>query len=334
MPPSRLFYLDFNRLAFLLLIILFHFNVEMLERHRWLPLILPNGAGPFSWGDLGVDLFVILSGAALGVAYKDNFSLKSFYWRRVLALFPMYWVAFIVAVVIRFGIIKTLHPETLWLTLIGMDGFLLYKIPNNYQVGEWFFGMIVILCAVFPLLRACVNKAPLLTLAIGIVWLCVFHPFYAQFFDMIENRNPIMLWPFMVVGMVFVHYFEINPRNTAFMTVFFSAPLLLAYDRVPPLVSYLAVAASLFAVLSIAEKIRARPVRTTITTLAAYTFPAFLMHHVLMNAMMKHWPYVQQASGRWALFGLIILASFGAGWVVRRLTGLVMQSVRLAPARQ
>ena len=60
------------------------------------------------------------------------------------------------------------------LSLFGVDGYFSYKIPNYYQVGEWFLGAIVMLHAVYPLLSFAVNKnkfaMPLLLLG-GYAWM-------------------------------------------------------------------------------------------------------------------------------------------------------------------
>jgi peptidoglycan/LPS O-acetylase OafA/YrhL len=321
MPSTkdRLFYLDFIRVIALFIIILFHFNLQMQVSHPDLPLILPNGFGPIFLGEIGVYLFVMLSGASLAIAYKENLTLRAFYMRRAAALFPMYWVAYTIAAVLRFFMSGQLPPhlDTLGLTLIGMDGFLLYKIPNAYLIGEWFFGMILILYAAFPLLRLFVNKAPVIALLVAVGWLALIHPFYDQLFDMPENRNPLTLWPFMVFGMVLVRVFQEGVRKFMVIEVLLCAAALVAYNHLPHMLQCLLISTLLFSLLAFAASgITSKPLQAPLQFLSKYSFPAFLMHHLVSNFFVLKWPFTGSALERWALFLGIVVVAFVAGYVV------------------
>lgn len=336
MPPvtNRLFYLDVIRVLALIVIILFHFNLEMLVVHPGVPLILPNVYGGIISGELGVDIFIILSGAALAIAYRDKFTIGAFYLRRLAAMLPMYWVAYVVAMGLHFYMTDQLPPnlDMLWLTVIGMDGFLLYKIPNAYLMGEWFFGMILILYAVFPILRFCVNRAPVLTLAIGVAWLAVIQQFYDQISDMAFSRNPIMLWPFMVFGMVFMRGVQEDALKKGWHKIALAAVIISGmsmYPQMPHMLRYLFVSALVFGLLVFAFSSLTPQgwAGAAVQALSKYSFPAFLMHHILGNMLIVRVPLFETPAERWALFVLIVAVSFGAGYGVHHLTEFLVKYV-------
>jgi len=48
-------------------------------------------------GDWGVSLFFIISGAALMYVYQEKLEYKRFYKKRFESLYPMFWMAYIIA---------------------------------------------------------------------------------------------------------------------------------------------------------------------------------------------------------------------------------------------
>ena len=91
--------------------------------------------------------------------------MKEFYKKRWLAIFPSFYIAYGI-----FYLIFTIRSRTLlfkgipaWrliLTLIGMDGYLAYRIPDFYILGEWFTGALIILYLIYPLLLRCKRLFP------------------------------------------------------------------------------------------------------------------------------------------------------------------------------
>lgn len=80
-------------------------------------------------GDFGVSLFFILSGAVIFRTYGNHeFSFKSFYWKRFLSLYPMFWIAWFVAMAVEmlvYGGMTSGGPMSLLATLSGLDGYLM-----------------------------------------------------------------------------------------------------------------------------------------------------------------------------------------------------------------
>lgn len=96
------------------------------------------------------------------------------------------------------------HPIKLFLTIFGMDGFFVYRIPNYYLVGEWFLGAILFLYLLYPLFSWVMNKnlfiLPIVLLIGYIIMLCT------SFFLISDSRNLITCIASLYFGMITVKY--------------------------------------------------------------------------------------------------------------------------------
>jgi peptidoglycan/LPS O-acetylase OafA/YrhL len=209
---KRVYYLDFIRGISVCLIIIFHFNVHTLE--------LSVSDNPVFWkktvidhsllGVLGISLFIILSGASLMLSTKESFKMRTFFRNRFLSIYPLFWVTYATA----FSILCFVHhklpakapPLSFFLTIIGLDGFLLYTIPNFYLLGEWFLGFIIIMYIIFPLLRYIFTKYAMFTII-----LCVFITLLVGKFTQLKMdimRFPLFRLTEFVFGMSFIGSFS------------------------------------------------------------------------------------------------------------------------------
>lgn len=151
-------YIDIIRSVSVIIIVLFHFS-SLLKDFNYKGfsnffLEYANGR----WGRIGVFLFFMISGSGLILSNMEEFTLKKFYVRRWLKIFPLFYLCYIPlylvdAIIIHKDFLYAGNPLKFLLTLIGMDGYLLTCIKNYYIIGEWFLGAIIILYLIFPLLR-------------------------------------------------------------------------------------------------------------------------------------------------------------------------------------
>lgn len=167
---KRIFYLDLIRVLAMLMIVLYHFQMQASIRtanYNGFPFggISYNG---INLGTIGVSLFFILSGSALMISKR--FELKTYIKKRFLAIYPSYWLAWAAALAGTLIFMpERLSGIPLWtvcFSVIGLDGYLYETLPNFYMVGEWFIGCIVLLYIVFPLLRFFLLKRPVLSLIV------------------------------------------------------------------------------------------------------------------------------------------------------------------------
>lgn len=79
MQKQRLFYLDFVRAFATIIILLTHYNAIYLWADIPEKAVITTRVCNLYIGDLGVSLFLIISGAALMYVYEEQLDLKTFY---------------------------------------------------------------------------------------------------------------------------------------------------------------------------------------------------------------------------------------------------------------
>lgn len=330
---QRIYYLDFIRTIATFLIILFHFlaGVEsygLLQNADVFKIgnisLLNLGGVNLTLGNYAVSLFFIISGAGLMYVYQEKLDLKQFFRKRAAAIYPLYYIAFTAVFLLRIILTQKLeHGIPTWtylLTLLGIDGWLLEVIPNYALVGDWFVGCILCIYLLFPLFRKCLNKNPHLTVVVyGLIFLIWehFHPIN------FSKRNDVILRAFEVLlGMYFI---KINKKVT-WKGVLVSLLLLgtVFAVRISCLSLYVLVpiaGMSLFLVLNyISGWVRGEKIKKAVSFFSFYSFPAFLVHHYLLNMIMEMLPGgCLGIAGMLALFALCFALIWAAGVGIKKM---------------
>lgn len=165
-----LFRFDLIRILAMVFVIGTHFNEtfgSMGIRASCLHVYMGKG---LLYSQMGVVLFILMSGslsaASLERSLSDNGVLERksvlrYYKKRLLSVLPLYYMAYVMAYVIKVapkGV--AVHKAMIW-TLFGLDGYLTrFNVPTVYLVGEWFIGMILICYLLCPLLYHFIRKYP------------------------------------------------------------------------------------------------------------------------------------------------------------------------------
>lgn len=327
-PRPRLFYLDLVRAIATVLIVITHFNNPYLLQSSYVLAMAPFG---IYIGDLGVSLFLVISGAALMVSHGSRLDVRSFYWKRFKTIYPMFWIAWTIATLyfflLRAG--SPVNPGPSWsfvFTVFGVDGLVAnFQIPTMYLLGEWFLGFIVIFYLVFPLLRWGVIKHPLLTFAA----IAVLYALTLWFFVTPRTfPSGIILTarlPELAFGMYLAYYWKRLPAWSAIPAVFVLALWGLETPTLPgatgAMVGTTLVGISAFVILVlVARFVDAKPVRAVVALIATYSYAIFLVHHVVI---MRVFELVDEASfGRMqvhVLFAATSLLIFGLAFALFRL---------------
>lgn len=156
--PERIASIEFIRAVCALGIIAFH--VSCYTAPEAAKLLHTHSNGDF--GGIFVGIFFLISGGMLYRNNRDIPSLKRFYFKRWKSIFPMFyitWLYYYLDNVIRTGTpFYGGKPWALVLTLLGLDGYLAYRIDGYYIVGEWFLGAIVLLYALYPVFLKLVDR--------------------------------------------------------------------------------------------------------------------------------------------------------------------------------
>lgn len=211
MRLKKILAIDFIRVICALGVIVYHFSCH-LNNTRFLPFYsFVNG----DWGDVFVTIFFMLSGGMLYYSYSNVTSLKDYYYRRWKSLYPMFYIAFayfFLQNIFSFGnVFYRGKPTSLILSLLGIDGYFLYRYENYYILGEWFLGAIIILYIIYPIFVRLFNKSDKITLLV--LFLSYLWVLNTSFFIIGDFRNIISCLFSFSVGMLFIKYTKFFLEN-------------------------------------------------------------------------------------------------------------------------
>jgi peptidoglycan/LPS O-acetylase OafA/YrhL len=284
----RLFYLDLVRAFSVVVIVITHFNNPFIANKP----IFVNAPFGIYIGGFGVSQFLIISGAALMYNYEDqeHLNLKVFYWKRFKSIYPMFWIAFILAniyVIVCSRVIVARAPKwTLLLSLTGMDGYLANAgFHTFYTLGEWFLGFIVLFYIIFPILRYGVKNHPWATAAIGLILYALTLMLHIPIHGMPQDLLLTTRIPELLFGMYFVRFIKEVPHWLCG-----GAVVLLAVQQIfKPLKGDIAVTLigiCFFLVLVwLSRWLNLRPIRAIVGSLSKYSYAIFLVHHQVIIQM-------------------------------------------------
>lgn len=238
-------------------------------------------------GQIGCGLFFIISGC--GLAYNNTFpeitkeKIAAFYKKRVKALYPMYWIAFIVATILSSKSLPDAPLSHLLFSFAGLDGYstaLGLPYGSFYKVGEWFLGCIFLMYLVYPVYSFFFLSFPLLTmLSTAVV--------YSIFITRISYIWFFLELPYFLIGMIFVRYF-----NTAkdiwlwLITLLLWLYRLLCSESMHHITYEFIFNWTLFlALVFIVEVLIPKQKYSCglIKTIGKFTYPVFLVHHAIIS---------------------------------------------------
>lgn len=193
--------LDLIRSVAILMIFTFHFCCTIGNTGIW------YGYANGGWGSVGTTMFFVLSGFLLGNKYHGKFSVKDFYLKRWISIFPLFYLTFAVAFLVN-GLTtgNWRYGGSVWrivFTLLGCDNYLsFYGVPTYALVGEWFTAVIVIIYLIYPLLYWLDKKSAVAgsVLVYGLYFLNL----AVDWFQVVDDANPItgiaMFWTGMMLA--------------------------------------------------------------------------------------------------------------------------------------
>ncbi len=289
MKKERIFYLDFVRAVATIIIVLTHFNAVYLYTSPIMPekAVFSLWFGGIYTGEVGVSLFLIISGAALMYVYEQKCNVISFYKKRFLNIYPLFWMVYILAFLFEFYQNQGLNPAVpkyrIVYSILGMDTYslVLGGPPNFAIVGEWFLGMIIFFYLLFPLLRKWMVKHPL---SLYIVIMGLYIVFVIWGGDTYAKTLPMLL-PRLVFGMCFVKYrFKVNlPITLISVGVILVNPLLPSGIDMSLQATYIGIAL-FFILVYLAEWLKKIIlVQKICGVICKYSYAIFICHHVIIN---------------------------------------------------
>jgi len=336
---NRHFYPDFIRAFATCLIMVYHFDLHALETRTAESLLFGNASNSF--GHYGISLFIILSGATLMLNYERNFNVLTYLKKRFFHIYPLFWITYLFFFAARLVFDHSIPEAHLWtflLTIGAMDGFMLYKLPNFYIMGEWYLGMIIILYLIFPFLRTVFLKYRYFTLLSCVCLVVLIQRFYQ--FDMDVSRFPLSRLLEFVLGMSFIRLFDDSENNVLNFLLIGIAGVLFYYVsalNLPFLLKMPAVGIIAFTGLASVSRLFSCPIcRTIIRFLSSYSYGAFLSHHVIIVRVTnlfqnKHLAFLPEC----LLLCLCLVLAYGLSFMLTNFTKIVVsRAVQKSPFRQ
>lgn len=320
MKKERIFYLDFIRALSIIIIVTYHFAVHFSNQ-----LVPLNFFRSGKWGLLGVALFFMISGASLQYNYSDITDLKTYYKKRFLGIYPVFWTSYSLIFLFTFwknkGFFIGLPIYKLGLSVLGMDGYLSTYTPTFYLIGEWFLGCIIIIYLLFPLLQFVMKKFPKILLGVSTaIYLGVI---LFSNFKMPLNQNLIVSAYSFLLGMYFIKYIKDVKIWQVIAGGTIGILILWTYNIGDPKFMWkavlqvnLAAYGLFFGLRYLGEKINITWIKNIINKISKYSYIIFLLHHQIIMQVKGHFEtYISEKYGMicvyiicWAL--ILILGKF------------------------
>ncbi|HIT12934.1 MAG TPA: acyltransferase [Candidatus Scatomonas merdigallinarum] len=286
MKKERLFYLDFVRAAATLLIVLTHYNALFLYTNPQMPekSVLGLTFSRVYIGDLGVSLFLIISGASLMYVYKETCDLRIYFKKRFWGIYPMFWLGYAVFFFYNFyqnqGLTPGIPKYRIIYSILGLDMYAQAFGQVNFAiVGEWFLGMIILFYPFFPLFRKWALSHPVSLAAASAV-------LYAAFLIWPNPHNSIILpvlLPRIIFGMLFIQ----SGKKVRWSAALISAGIIVLNFILPIQIdstlqaTYIGIAVFLILVW-LADFLRWIPFRRICGWICKYSYAIFIVHHTII----------------------------------------------------
>lgn len=335
MKKERLFYLDFVRAIAVISIIITHFNARYLYLSPPMPekAVLTTTVSNIYIGSWGVSLFFIISGAALMYVYQERIEIKNFYRKRFLSIYPMFWIAYIIAFFYLFYTNKMIPgsgaPKINFIyTILGMDGMVAAYIPTYYILGEWFLGAIILMYILFPLLRIGVKKQPIMTFGISLL-------IYGLIIICIKDINVSIIiltrLPEILFGML---YAQSGKKINWKMAV--SAMIILVGNSIikpsfPEAIQTTYVGIASFVLLVyLSYWFKFKICHYLCNIISKYSYAIFLVHHVIISEMMMTFDLTNISRGySYVLFAVICLVIAVIAWGLYHFHAYIMSQISI-----
>ncbi len=339
MEKQRIFYLDFIRAFSIFIIILYHYNFHILEWSVSDNVIFSQYY--FGWsftnlGPLGVSLFIILSGSSLMASTRKHLDLLNFYKKRFISIYPLFYLiwgcTFLSYLIIYKRMFTDAHWVTLLLTLLGLDGFFLYRVPTFYLVGEWFLGLIIMIYSVFPFLRYVFLRYKLFTILICITLNLWLNKYYHGDMDIL--RFPLGRLFEFIAGMYFIDVFKADQKIMNFFLIgiimiflgcFFTGPGLNTPSLIHVPILGLCIFTLLSCIASLTDRIQGMGI---IRFLSAYSYGAFLLHHYIILQVLplmrsRHF----SSTSNYLLFAVLLACIYGLSYLLTNISVIVIKQL-------
>ena len=315
---KRIFYLDFIRALAVIMILLTHYNalyIYMEPQHLEKTILTVYPFGIYI-GNVAVALFFIISGAALMHVYGDKFNIVEFYKKRILSIYPMWWIACIFAYSYWLLKYKTANPWgaehwKILLTIIGFDQYFASLTVTFGIIGEWFLGCIILIYILFPIVRYLFNYHIKICI-LGVLGL-YFYFIFANPWPLWLSVNVFVRLPEFLFGMYFYKYWKNVTWRGALIGTIVLITTTLWNPNIDDNIKTTYIGIAFFIVLVYVARIfeHNKAILYISSKICKYSYAIFISHHILMYEIGKQFDLANIAYGNSvALFAVCCGLSF------------------------
>ncbi|MGS8051842.1 acyltransferase family protein [Escherichia marmotae] len=287
---------DFIRASSVVMIICFHFMSSMVKQgsswnEHW--IVAPMGS-------IGVSFFIIISGAGIYLSSCNWKGCFNFYKKRIISIYPTFWFTYLFMscflLIFANRIYIGSEPIKWIITILGFDGYMSWYMPTYYIIGEWFLGFIIMMYAIFPLIRPVVHKNKPLALILSIALsLLVYYnnkelSSAIPIFNASPEWNPLVRLPEFIFGAIVASMIVKESRWLLYLfpvAVVYLTFSLLTFDNLNKGIYSVPSLCSLFYIIVyVLNKIRFYDgVMGGVSFFSATSFVSFLIHHKIIGVM-------------------------------------------------
>lgn len=207
-PKERILGLDLLRIVLAFIIFLFHSRIALKCDYGILNSFVDNG------NIVAMTAFFMLSGYSMVISngYKNYNNLDeviSFYKKRFISIYPLYFVAGYLGVIMYIMMGTQSITDNLLLfpiELLCIQSFFDTLFPFAHNGGSWFISCLVVGYFIFPWINLLLNNLrtkKLIFLLLILVFLLAYSPFIAEHFNTSNlYTNPFFRSMEFVVGMI------------------------------------------------------------------------------------------------------------------------------------
>ncbi len=269
--------------------------VDELKGVAIILIVLYHAGGVMVWNnllhlDVGVDLFVILSGIGLGFGAHYT-GAASFLARRFTRILPAYWLILTLCWVCNTHFLGEHYSSTnLWIHYLGIQGAVggqyIFAINDSFWFITLIVGLYVLYCPSHAL-----QDSPEQLLLLGaassalVAFLLRFSPGYEGLIGFIATRMPgffigLLLGRLLKTGRI---EFRIGPVLAVAVLLLVYLPGLFGVVYYSPLVALSLMAAYLFGVKRLVPMAIEKPAARTLKFLGDHSLEIFLIHQPLIR---------------------------------------------------
>lgn len=332
---QRFYYIDALRVLALFLIILYHYETDIMTSGLFDIAAADIGyeTANIHMAKVGVNLFFMVSGFGLMLGSLHSFSVKEYVKKRVVRIYlPFYAVTLLVYLAKRVQIGSAVFAGIpMWhviYTLLGLDGYLAeYGVATfSLGVGEWFVGCIVGMYVCFPMLRWVMQKKPGVTIGAATIIYIIIAAVYegvipAHYFFFIKIYD-FILGMYLAIRLQRTCRSKEKALRLAVLSALGAAAFLIVPVKIPTKPEYVHSVFCLLVFLCafwlesvpFAQRVFASG---PISIISKYSYEMFLIHHwglIVMNRRLKP----QGMEMFWLCFILEFVIILAGGMILKK----------------